>query len=275
MSHLKSLLDNYQKNNKHKFKHCLANLPKLERETINGMRYYNIPGVGSKKYISVTSVTSHFGKDKFVNWRLKLGNKKYKELSEKLSIDDFNEWLSNKTASDIEKWKREAGDAEANKITAAATSRGSKLHEMIEAYLKNEDIPDKGNLPKLLFENAKQTLNRIDNIHAIESNLYSEYWQLAGTVDTIAEFDGVLSIIDYKTSEQPKPREWIDNYFVQATAYLCMYYELTGQKAKQLVIIMTCENSEVQVYIETDIKKYILLLKEYLDKFIKDMEVVL
>ncbi|NBU97022.1 MAG: exonuclease, partial [Spirochaetia bacterium] len=107
---------------------------------------------------------------------------------------------------------------------------------------------------------------------AIESNLYSEYWELAGTVDTIAEFDGVLSIIDYKTSEKPKPREWIDNYFVQATAYLCMYYELTGLKAKQLVIIMTCENSEVEVYIEKDIKKYILLLKTYLNKFVEDMQ---
>lgn len=274
MSHLKSLLENYEKCNRHKFKHNFSELPKLERETIDGMRYYKIPGKVSKKFISVTSVTSHFGKEKFANWRIKLGNKKYKELEEQLGLEQFMIWLSDKDQKYIENWKKIEADKEANRITNAATSRGSKLHEMIESYLKNEEIPDKGTLPRLLFENAKPTLNRIDNIHAIESNLYSEYWELAGTVDTIAEFDGVLSIIDYKTSEQPKPREWIDNYFVQATAYLCMYYELTGKKAKQLVIIMTCENSEVVVYIEKDIKKYILMLKEYLNTFIKDMEAI-
>jgi len=270
MSKLKSLLSTY--NNKHTFIHKFSDLPVLQRETIDGMRYYKIPGGGSKRYISVTSVTSHFGKEKFVDWRIRLGKKKLKELSEQLGEDEFDKWLSSKTPQEIESWKTEEGNKEANKITNAATSRGSKLHEMIEAYLKNEDIPDKGTIPKLLFDNAKPVLDRIDNIHAIESNLYSEYWELAGTVDTIAEFDGVLSIIDYKTSEKPKPREWIDNYFVQATAYLCMYYELTGLKAKQLVIIMTCENSEVEVYIEKDIKKYILLLKTYLNKFVDDMQ---
>jgi genome maintenance exonuclease 1 len=121
-----------------------------------------------------------------------------------------------------------------------------------------------------LFKIAKPALNRINNIHTLEGSLYSTYFGIAGTVDCIAEFDGELAIIDFKTSVKPKPREWIDGYFVQCCAYACMLYELTGITVKKFVIIMTCENGEVEVYEEYDKKKYIKLLTQYIRKFVDD-----
>jgi genome maintenance exonuclease 1 len=98
--------------------------------------------------------------------------------------------------------------------------------------------------------------------------MYSEYLGIAGTCDTIAEYEGELAIIDYKTSEKPKPREWIENYFVQATAYAFMLKELTGLEVKKLVIIMACENGELVVYEERDLAKYIKLLVKYIKHFV-------
>jgi CRISPR/Cas system-associated exonuclease Cas4 (RecB family) len=108
------------------------------------------------------------------------------------------------------------------------------------------------------------------NESVIESPLYSLQWEIAGTPDMIAEFDGVLSVIDHKTSEQPKPREWIEGYFVQCLAYAIMYAELFGTMPKQLVIIMSCQNGEVEVYIEKDLLKWVKILREYINKFIDD-----
>ena len=218
-----------------KFNHIKINLPKLERETINGVRYYKIPGQNElRKFVSVTSVTSHYNKEKFVSWRKKVG------------------------------------EEEANRITKASTNRGTAMHSLIENYLLNEPLPESTPLPKFLFDVAKSELDKIDNIIAIESSLCSEYFKIAGTVDTIADYDGKLSVIDYKSSEKPKPKEWIQNYFVQAAAYAFMLKELTGKEVTQLVIIMACENGEVVTYIETDIEKYIRLLVQYVKKFTQD-----
>lgn len=153
-----------------------------------------------------------------------------------------------------------------------ATSRGTDTHTFIEHYLKSEPIDEEQLLPiaKLLFSVAKKTLNRIDNIYCLESTLYSRRLKVAGTVDTIAEFDGVLSVIDYKTSEKAKPIEWIESYFVQAMFYAMAFYEMTGIKPKQLVIIMACENGDCVTYIEKDLKKYMKLLIKYISKFVED-----
>ena len=100
--------------------------------------------------------------------------------------------------------------------------------------------------------------------------MYSTVLGIAGTVDCIAEFDGELAIVDFKTSAKPKPREWIDGYFVQCCAYACMLHELTGLSVKKFVIIMACENGEVEVYEERDKKKYLRMLIEYINKFVND-----
>ena len=229
------LIDKWNSINRKKFNHIDTNLPTLERETIDGIRYYKIPGENElKKFVSVTSVTSHYNKEKFASWRKRVGEEK------------------------------------ANQITKAATTRGTAMHSLIESYILNEDLPSVDPLPKFLFDIAKSELDKIDNIIAIERSLYSDYFKIAGTVDTIADYDGKLSIIDYKSSEKPKPREWIENYFVQAAAYCFMLKELTGKEVEQLVIIMSCENGEVVTYIETDIEKYIKLLVKYVKKFTYD-----
>lgn len=218
------------------FNHLKLDLPKLERETIDGVRYYKVPAEEDLlKLVSITSVTSHFNKQIFTKWRKKVG------------------------------------DAEADKITRMATSRGTDLHTLVENYLHNvEDLPQVQPLSEMLFNVAKPTLNRINNIYSLEGSLYSKFLGIAGTVDCIAEFGGELSIIDFKTSKKPKPREWIDNYFVQCCAYACMLHELTGLSVKKFVIIMTCENGEVEVYEEYDKGKYIRLLTQYIKKFVDD-----
>jgi genome maintenance exonuclease 1 len=215
------------------FNHLDVELPKLERETIDGVRYYTLPS-GNKKLVSITSVISHYKKDFFNNWRKRVG---------------------------IE---------EANKITKRATSRGTDTHSLIESYLLNEILPSVQVISEYLFKIAKPTIKRINNIHCLESSLYSEVLGVAGSVDTIADFDDELSVIDYKTSKEPKPIEWLEGYFVQAMFYGMAYYEMTGTQIKKLVIIMTCENGECVIYEERDLKKYMKLVIKYIKKFVDD-----
>ena len=217
------------------FNHVECELPKLDRETIDGVRYYKVPDDDELlKLVSITSITSHFNKEIFVNWRKKVGNE------------------------------------EADRITKAATGRGTDMHTLTEHYLLNEDLPKVQPLSDFLFKIAKPKLNLINSIYTLEGSLYSKHLGIAGTVDCIAEYNGELSIIDFKTSKKPKPRDWIEHYFVQAMAYGCMFYELTGISIKKLVIIMACENGECIVYEEYDKTKYIKLLQKYISKFVGD-----
>ena len=166
--------------------------------------------------------------------------------------------------------EKKVGNEEADRITKRATSRGTDMHTLVEYHLKNEDLPKVQPISDFLFKISKEKLKLINNIYALEGSLYSKQLGVAGTVDCIAEYDGELNIIDFKTSAKPKPREWIDHYFVQCMAYGCMLYELTGISVKKLVIIMACENGECVVYEERDKSKYIKLLTEYIRKFVRD-----
>ena len=217
------------------FNHVDLNLQPLEREHVDGVRYYKVPDEEELiKMVSITSVTSHFNKEIFVKWRKKVGNE------------------------------------EADRITKAATGRGTDMHTLTEHYLKNENLPEVRPISDFLFKIAKGQLNKIDNIYALEGPLYSKELGIAGTVDCIAEYNGELAIIDFKTSKKPKPRNWIEHYFVQCMAYGCMLYEMKGIPIKKLVIIMACENGECEVYEEYDKAKYIRLLQQYITKFIND-----
>ena len=217
------------------FNHIDLDLKPIARETIDGVRYYKIPDEEEPlRLVSITSITSHFNKQIFLDWRKKVGNE------------------------------------EADRITKAATTRGTDMHTLTEYYLKNEKLPKVPPISDFLFKISKKELNRIDKIHSLEGALYSKQLGIAGTVDCIAEHDGELAIIDFKTSKKPKPREWIEHYFVQAMAYGCMLYEMKNIAIKKLVIIMACENGECVVYEETDKAKYIRLLGKYIDKFVED-----
>jgi hypothetical protein len=167
----------------------------------------------------------------------------------------------------IIEWRKRVGEAEANRISSRAASRGTSLHSMNEDYLNNmfneEKYKDKV-LPLFMFKHLKPFLNKINNIHVLEGALYSDRLKLAGRVDCIAEYENELAIIDFKSSTEPKKREWIENYIAQECAYAMMYYERTGIKVKKLVTLIACEDGEIQVFQEYDIMKYMKVLMEYI-----------
>ena len=149
----------------------------------------------------------------------------------------------------IQKWRARVGEEEANRISSFAASRGTRVHTMVERYLDNrDDYLEKSNqLTRLNFSTMQPVLDeRIGTVVAQEVPLYSNHLGLAGRVDCIAEFDGRLSIIDFKTSRKEKKEEWITNYFIQASFYAAAFYERTGIAIKQGGIIITVDGSEPQ-----------------------------
>ena len=143
------------------------------------------------------------------------------------------------------------------------------MHTLAECFLRNQQLPEVQPLSQFLFLQAKSDLDKIDNIHAIEQALFSKELGVAGTVDCIAEYEGELAVIDFKTSKRPKPEKWIEHYYVQCAAYACMLYEMTGIMVKKFVIIMSCENGECVVYEQYNKRKYINLLSEYIREFVE------
>ena len=204
----------------------------LNKKETNGIRLYNLP---SGDWVpSITSVTSFYNREIFVKWRKKVG---------------------------IE---------EANRITKKATARGTDFHAATELYMLNKEInwDDFKPLTKFMFIHARPYLDKINNIHAIERTLYSEYLGLAGRVDCIGEYEGELAVIDFKTSEKIKPEAWLENYFVQETFYAAAYYELTGIPVKKLITIMVTPGGEVEVFDKRNKGDYIKLLVRYIKEFV-------
>ena len=179
-----------------------------------------------------------------------------------------------KKVKDIVRWRKRVGEEEANKISGRATARGNKFHSMVECYLKNEEVKydEKSPLAYFMFKTAKETLNRINNIHLLESPLYSDKLMLAGRVDCIAEFDNTLSVIDFKTSTKVKKEAWIENYFVQETAYAVMYYERCGVKVDKIVTLIAIEDGSMQVIIKDDLNYYYQLLKQYVTDYLNTIK---
>lgn len=173
------------------------------------------------------------------------------------------------------KWRKRIGEAKANQISTRAASRGTTYHSIVEDYLNNTydetKFKDK-HLPLMMFKNSKKTLDRINNIYAQEAALYSDNLEIAGRVDCIAEFDGELSIIDFKTSAEEKKLEWIQDYLIQETAYACMLYERYKIKVNKIVTIIACESGDTQVFVETPKKIYLQKLIGYIDEYKKTYE---
>jgi genome maintenance exonuclease 1 len=183
---------------------------KLNRVQIDGVRYYD---TGDGKYPSVTTVTGLLSKDSIAAWR------------------------------------KRVGEEEANRVSSRASKRGTEIHSLCEHYLKDEVVePNMFDAP--MFNSMKPILNNIDNIHALESPLYSHKLRVAGTVDCIAEYNGVLSVIDFKTSGRIKSRDDIHGYFLQTSAYGYMFWEQTKLSPTQIVIIMGVDNEDPLVFIE-------------------------
>jgi len=190
-----------------------VHLPSLDLKQITedtGKRYYLTPE--GNKYPSVTTMLSYFSREQ------------------------------------IKQWRNRIGQEEANKISKAASSRGTKTHTLIEKYLSNEDSVIDNPVQLELFKSLIPYLNKIDNIHLQEKYLYSNHLRLAGTVDCIAEYNGKLNVIDFKTSSKPKREEWIGGYFVQATAYAIMFEERYKIPVPKITIMIAVENDYPQIF---------------------------
>lgn len=161
--------------------------------------------------------------------------------------------LSILSAKSIAAWRKRVGEKQANAISRQATGRGEDVHAIIEKYLDNDPNYAKGYLPHIVnsFKDLQPIFDsRIGKIYAQEAPLYSDHLGCAGRVDCVAEFDGQISIIDFKTSRRHKTKDKIHNYFMQESAYAIMWEERTGMPITQLVTIMTIDHYEPQVFIE-------------------------
>jgi genome maintenance exonuclease 1 len=170
----------------------------------------------------------------------------------------------------LAKWRARVGTEKAANISARSSGRGTKYHSIAEDYFNNNldlkkyrEFP----LPVLMFQHSRHVLDRINNIYLQEAALYSKYLKIAGRVDCIAEFDGELSIIDFKTAAEPKQEKYLYDYFVQETAYACMLQELYGLRVKKLVTIVACENGETQVKVLPPEKEYFIKLMSYIHEY--------
>ena len=195
----------------------------LPTENIDGKRYYITPT--GEKYPSVTSVTGLLNRD------------------------------------GIKKWRKRVGEKTANKISTQAARHGTSAHQLFEDYIKGDNFEEKfkGAMPttQQAFISLEKQLNQIGVVHGLESPLYSHNLQLAGRVDCIAEWDGKLSVIDFKTSAKPKKEEWIQNYFIQETAYAKMFEELTGETIHTIITMIAVGNGSSQLFIEQPSDRYV------------------
>ena len=148
------------------------------------------------------------------------------------------------------------------------TTRGTEFHALIERYLNNEEINFDEIMPNMvdIFVQMQPMLHRIDNIKMLEAPLWSSLIGLAGRTDCIADFDGKLSIIDFKASTKQKRKKDIENYFLQATAYAMMLQERTGVKVEQFVILIACEDGTSQIFTDKPIN-YVKKLKEIIERY--------
>ncbi len=217
-----------------KFRNLFQN---VKRILIDGTRYYVVEDK-NVSYPSVTSVISFVNREKWADWQSKVGLE------------------------------------EANRKRKHSTTRGTNFHTLTEVYLKNEDYKSckeyQVPLVNLMFNSAKKHLdNRISNIQLQEETMYSHKICLAGTVDLICDFDGELAVVDFKTAEKTKPEEWLEDYFVQLSAYWAMFSEKTGQAPKKLVVFLVAENGEVQIVERTNIMDYLKTLQNYVTQFVQ------
>lgn len=213
----------------------LVELPKIKRVTVEGKRHYvREDGEVYMPYPSVTTVTSS----------------------------------CKKLQAGLAQWRRKVGKETAQKISTQASQRGTSVHQLIEDYCQNQETEG------TVMPNALEMFTRlrdvadehIDNIRVIEGLMYSDHLRTAGTVDMIAEFDGVLSVIDWKTAARRKTRSKIYNYFKQEAAYAVMFEEMTGTPVTQLVTVITSAEGDSQVFVEHRdewIPEFIKLRDEY------------
>ena len=172
---------------------------------------------------------------------------------------------------ELQQWRDKIGENVANWEMGRAARRGTATHNLIENYIKGEPLEEKSVLPLGLFKLMKPYIDQINNIHCLETVLYTSKYRLAGQVDCIAEYNGKLSVIDFKTANKERKEEWIDNYFLQCTAYGLMYEELFKKEIEQIVVIIGGEDGSIATYIKEK-KDYIKKLETVIEDFYKMFE---
>ena len=200
-------------------------LPKTQGRRINGHRFYEIDG---KNYPSVTSV------------------------------------LSLRKTEGLTKWRESIGEKVANFEMRRCANRGKSLHTLVEQYINNETPSIRDVLPLGLFKLMKPYLDQINNIRLVEEIMYSPNLTIAGQVDCIAEYNGKLSVIDFKTANKERIEEWVDNYFLQCTAYSMMYAETYNESIEQIVVLMAAEDGSMKAFVKEP--------KDYEDELQKAIE---
>jgi genome maintenance exonuclease 1 len=170
--------------------------------------------------------------------------KRYYTLPDGTKLPSVTTVLGAQKKDAIIAWRKRVGEDVANAISRKATGRGTNVHTLCERYLNNEALGDIMPDAKEMFLSLKPLLHRIDNIQYQECALWSKQLGMAGRVDCIAEFDGVLSVIDFKTSKKIKQSAHIEDYYWQTAAYALMYEEMIGQPINDLVIIMAVEDEQ-------------------------------
>ena len=209
------------------YNHKTINLPEIKATTTDGVRLYETPE--GNKYPSITTVLS-------------VRNKK-----------------------GLFEWRKRVGDDVANYVARKAANRGTSVHHMCEDYINNdfdEEKHKKKFLPYVLFNQLRESvLQKIDNVNAQECGLYSDKYKVAGRVDCIAEYEGKLSIIDFKTSSKERNDNWNESYYIQASAYAEMFEERTGITIDQVVILVVTEDGVVQEFVKNKIE-YLPLLSD-------------
>ena len=205
-----------------------SKLPDIQTETIKGKRFYVTPE--GKKYPSITTV------------------------------------LSARNNEGLVKWRESVGSEVANNIMRGAAKRGTAVHTLVENYLNNEELSKQDVLPVALFTLLKPELDNINNIRIQEGGLYSDFYGVAGRVDCIADYKGVLSVIDFKTSTKEKKEELVENYFIQGAAYCEMYEERFDRPIDRVVILIVTEDGAVQTFSKRK-DDYLPLLKSAIKEF--------
>ena len=179
--------------------------------------------------------------------------------------------LSNHNKQAIMEWRERIGAEEATKISTKAATRGTKVHKICEDYINNE-IPElkmqmmMPDLKEMFFKIKPIIDEKLGDVYSQEQALYSHKLKIAGRVDLIGMWNGKLSVIDFKTSARQKEESYIQNYFMQCTAYALMFSELTGMWIDDIVVLIATGEGEAQLF-ERQIHDYRKPLMEYIDKY--------
>lgn len=165
--------------------------------------------------------------------------------------------------SAIDEWRIKVGDKVADEISKRATARGTLLHENIENQLLGRPLTF--NMfhaeERQMFKHVLPILDDIEEVIALETQLWSDKLRVAGTADCCAFYRGKWRLIDWKTSGRYKSRDDIHSYFMQCAAYAMMIFERTGIAVGDILIVMMTQDDGLLLFEES--------VRDWLPKFIE------